>query len=108
MQSAASIWRTTTRCDWSPSAADQPGQSLASARQAWQRRAGMLYPHFVDTPQERTHMSERAKLFTSGGSQAVRLPKAYRFEHQREVLITRRGQQVILEPTRRRWSRAFL
>ena len=53
-------------------------------------------------------MSARAKLFMSGGSQAVRLPKAYRFEHQREVLITRRGQQVILEPTRRRWSRAFL
>lgn len=53
-------------------------------------------------------MSERAKLFTSGGSQAVRLPKAYRFERQREVLISRKGQQVILEPTRRRWSAAFL
>ena len=53
-------------------------------------------------------MSERAKLFKSGGSQAVRLPKAYRFEHQREVLISRRGQQVILEPARRRWTRAFL
>ena len=53
-------------------------------------------------------MSERAKLFTSGGSQAVRLPKAYRFEQQREVLISRKGQQVILEPTRRRWSHAFL
>ena len=34
-------------------------------------------------------MKERAKLFTSGGSQAVRLPKAYRFENQREVLISR-------------------
>jgi antitoxin VapB len=53
-------------------------------------------------------MSERAKLFTSGGSQAVRLPKAYRFERQREVLISRKGQQVILQPTRRRWSTAFL
>jgi len=53
-------------------------------------------------------MSERAKLFTSGGSQAVRLPKAYRFERQREVLISRKGQQVILEPTRHRWSTAFL
>ena len=53
-------------------------------------------------------MSERAKLFTTGGSQAVRLPKAYRFEKQDEVLISRKGQQVILEPARRRWSQAFL
>jgi antitoxin VapB len=53
-------------------------------------------------------MSERAKLFMSGGSQAVRLPKAYRFEKQEEVLISRKGQQVILEPTRRRWSPAFI
>ena len=37
-------------------------------------------------------MKERAKLFTSGGSQAVRLPKAYRFENQREVLISREGK----------------
>ncbi len=81
---------------------------MCGTRQAWQRHAGMLYPHFVDTPAGEDPMSARAKLFMSGGSQAVRLPKAYRFEHQREVLITRRGQQVILEPTRRRWSRAFL
>jgi len=53
-------------------------------------------------------MSERAKLFVSGGSQAVRLPKAYRFEDQREVRISREGERVILEPARRRWSRAFL
>ena len=53
-------------------------------------------------------MSDRAKLFTSGGSQALRLPKAYRFENQREVLISRRGRQVILDPKHRRWSRAFL
>jgi antitoxin VapB len=53
-------------------------------------------------------MSDRAKLFTSGGSQAVRLPKAYRFEKAREVLISREGDRVILEPTRRRWSAAFL
>ena len=30
-------------------------------------------------------MADRAKIFTSGGSQAVRLPKAYRFENGREV-----------------------
>ncbi len=53
-------------------------------------------------------MSERAKLFVSGGSQAVRLPKAYRFENQGEVRISREGERVILEPARRRWSRAFI
>ncbi len=53
-------------------------------------------------------MGDRAKLFTSGGSQAVRLPKAYRFAKAREVLISREGERVILEPTRRRWSRGFL
>ena len=52
-------------------------------------------------------MSDRAKLFKSGGSQAVRLPKGYRFEGD-EVLIYRNGQRVILEPKRRRWSREFL
>ena len=40
---------------------------------------------------------DRAKLFTHGGSQAVRLPKAFRFEG-REVLISRDGDKVILEP----------
>jgi antitoxin VapB len=53
-------------------------------------------------------MAERAKLFLSGGSQAVRLPKAYRFENQVEVRISREGERVILEPARRRWSRAFI
>ncbi|MGV9007798.1 MAG: antitoxin [Brevundimonas sp.] len=41
--------------------------------------------------------ADTAKLFTSGGSQAVRLPKAYRFEGS-EVLIWRDGPRVILEP----------
>ncbi|MFA7261925.1 MAG: AbrB/MazE/SpoVT family DNA-binding domain-containing protein [Caulobacter sp.] len=43
----------------------------------------------------------RAKLFTHGGSQAVRLPKAFRFEGA-EVSIRREGDQVILEPVRPR------
>lgn len=38
-----------------------------------------------------------AKLFQSGGSQAVRLPKAFRFEGDR-VRIRRDGDAVILEP----------
>ena len=39
----------------------------------------------------------RAKLFTHGGSQAVRLPKAFRFEGV-EVTVRREGDAVILEP----------
>lgn len=42
-------------------------------------------------------VSETAKVFTHGGSQAVRLPKAYRFD-TKEVLIRKEGDAVILEP----------
>lgn len=45
----------------------------------------------------------RAKLFTHGGSQAVRLPKAFRFESD-EVLIRKEGDKVVLEPTRKDFS----
>ena len=48
----------------------------------------------------------RAKLFQNGGSQAVRLPKAYRFASQTEVLVRREGRQVILEPADE-WSQQF-
>lgn len=39
----------------------------------------------------------KAKLFTHGGSQAVRLPKAFRFEGT-EVRIRKDGDAVVLEP----------
>jgi antitoxin VapB len=48
----------------------------------------------------------RAKLFQNGGSQAVRLPKAYRFSSQREVLVHREGRRIILEPADE-WSQDF-
>jgi len=38
-----------------------------------------------------------AKLFMHGRSQAVRLPKEYRFEGK-EVRVSRQGDRVILEP----------
>ena len=44
--------------------------------------------------------SVRAKLFTHGGSQAVRLPKEFRFEGK-EVAIRKEGDAVILEPVKR-------
>ena len=50
---------------------------------------------------------ETAKLFTTGGSQAVRLPKDYRFEGA-EVFIRKEGKAVIIEPiSKRRWPRNF-
>ncbi len=39
----------------------------------------------------------RAKLFRNGSSQAVRLPKEFRFPGT-EVLIRREGKAVVLEP----------
>ena len=42
-------------------------------------------------------MTATAKLFTHGRSQAVRLPKEFRFEGK-EVRVTRVGDKVILEP----------
>ena len=53
-------------------------------------------------------MTEKAKIFTNGGSQAVRLPKSVRFpEGQREVLVRRVGRKVILEPADE-WSAEFV
>lgn len=49
----------------------------------------------------------RAKIFWSGGSQAVRLPKEYRFADD-EVLIHKEGNAVILEPVPKRdWPDAY-
>ena len=42
-------------------------------------------------------MNATAKLFTHGRSQAVRLPKEFRFEGK-EVRVSRVGNRVILEP----------
>lgn len=53
-------------------------------------------------------MADRAKLFKTGGSQAVRLPRAYRFPGQTEVLIRREGRRVVLEGARRAFSPRFL
>lgn len=46
---------------------------------------------------------ETAKVFWSGRSQAVRLPKAFRFETE-EVRVRRHGASVILEPVARDWA----
>jgi antitoxin VapB len=46
---------------------------------------------------------ETARLFWSGRSQAVRLPKDFRFQGE-EVRIRRHGNSVILEPIADDWS----
>lgn len=49
-----------------------------------------------------------AKIFTTGRSQAIRIPKKYRFTGS-EVAICRKGNQVILTPISSRDAlKAFL
>ena len=44
-----------------------------------------------------------AKIFRSGNSQAVRLPKEFRLEGT-EVEIQKRGDALILRPKRKSWT----
>jgi antitoxin VapB len=46
---------------------------------------------------------ETAKLFWTGRSQAVRLPKEFRFQGK-EVRIRKQGKSVILEPVANDWA----
>jgi antitoxin VapB len=47
-----------------------------------------------------------AKIFKNGRSQAVRLPKEFRFEDD-EVLIRKNGSDVILSPRPKSWDAFF-
>jgi antitoxin VapB len=49
---------------------------------------------------------DTAKIFKSGNSQAVRLPKAYQFD-VKEVQIFRRGDEIILKRKPPNLSKAF-
>jgi len=52
-------------------------------------------------------LSARTKVFWSGPSQAVRLPKAFRF-FTTEVTIRKVGNAVILEPVEKRsWPEGY-
>ena len=48
-------------------------------------------------------MSSTAKIFMTGRSQAVRLPKEFRFEGS-QVKIRREGNAVVLEPMSSDWA----
>lgn len=48
-----------------------------------------------------------AKLFMNGRSQAVRLPREFRFEDEDEVIIKRMGDIVMLIP-KHKWEDIFV
>lgn len=48
----------------------------------------------------------RARVFKSGNSQAVRLPKAFRVDAQ-ELEISRRGNEIVLREPAKGLRRAF-
>lgn len=59
------------------------------------------------TARSDTTQNTRAKLFTNGRSQAVRLPREFRFEGK-EVAIRKEGDVVILEPVaKRKWPTGY-
>jgi antitoxin VapB len=62
----------------------------------------MIYTYAI-FPQLPRHNMETAKVFWSGRSQAVRLPKEFRFKTN-TVRIRRHGQAVILEPIAQDWT----
>jgi len=52
-------------------------------------------------------MELTAKIFQNGRSQAVRIPKAFRFRGN-EVKISKKGDKVILEPVgKSKWPEGF-
>ena len=50
--------------------------------------------------------SKKAKLFWTGRSQAVRLPKEFRFEGD-SVCVRKEGNAVILEPNQGGWPEGY-
>jgi len=54
-------------------------------------------------------MTAVAKLFKNGQSQAVRLPKEYRFKNQDEIFIKKVGDGVLLMPKNDKniWNHMF-
>ena len=61
-----------------------------------------VYIH-IYTPFKEVILMDTAKIFSNGGSQAVRLPKTCRFNSD-EVLVNHIGNIVILFPKEDRWQ----
>jgi antitoxin VapB len=54
----------------------------------------------------RVQPMKTAKVFKSGNSQAVRIPKEFHLEGQ-EVEIRRKGDSLMLRPRKRSWAALF-
>lgn len=50
---------------------------------------------------------QTAKIFPNGQSQAVRIPKEFRFENQSEVFIVKEGDAIILFPKDGKFNTLF-
>lgn len=48
-----------------------------------------------------------AKLFPNGQSQAIRIPKEFRFENQSEVFIAKEGDALIIFPKSSKFNILF-
>lgn len=48
-----------------------------------------------------------AKLFPNGQSQAIRIPKEFRFENQSEVFIAKEGDALIIYPKSSKFNVLF-
>jgi len=51
-------------------------------------------------------MNQKAKVFMNGRSQAVRLPREFRFESD-EVFVRKQGDEIILSPKKSTWDSFF-
>ena len=78
----------------------------APANQMRKSRADLqcIYMGYILIPGE--ILMSKARVFKSGNSQAVRLPKEFRFD-VKEVEIFRRGDEIVLREPRRNLARAF-
>jgi len=52
-------------------------------------------------------MKNTAKIFTSGRSQAVRLPKDFRFQGDEVYIRKERGRVILSEKPQKTWVRLF-
>ena len=58
---------------------------------------GMIYTSDIESGKVRGAIMNKARVFTNGRSQAVRIPKEYRFDVD-EVFITKIGDVILLTP----------
>ena len=52
-------------------------------------------------------MADTAKIFTSGRSQAVRLPKEYRFKGSEVYIKKEKGKVILSEKPQKTWAEIF-